>query len=76
MNTSEIKSIDCSLKSIAKSLSILAEDTKASKDLKLLEIKKENRFTTFDLVKDQFLTFTLGIVVGCMLLQLGTELLK
>ena len=49
------------LESIANSLSTLAEDTKAKNRY------KESLFV-------QIFIFILGIVVGCMLIQLGTDL--
>ncbi|HCT5813796.1 TPA: hypothetical protein OT179_001756 [Enterococcus faecalis] len=52
-----------SLESIANSLSTLAEDTKAKNRY------KESLFV-------QIFIFILGIVVGCMLIQLGTDLWK
>lgn len=51
------------LKSIKNSLKTLAEVSKAN------EI---NKLTTLGFVKDRSLIFILGIVVGCMLFQLGT----
>lgn len=51
------------LESIANSLSALAEDTKA-----------KNRYKESVLV--QILIFILGIIVGCMLFQLGIDLLR
>lgn len=64
-----------SLESIEKSLSTLAEDTKTIKELGILTTHKIS-YTKWDWIKDSLLTFTLGIAVGCMLFQLGTELLK
>ncbi len=55
--------IATALESIAKSLSALAEDTKA-----------KNRYKESVLV--QILIFILGIIVGCMLFQLGLDLLR
>ncbi|MFB5404255.1 hypothetical protein ACE40D_14335 [Enterococcus avium] len=55
--------IATALESIAKSLSALAEDTKA-----------KNRYKESVLV--QILIFILGIIVGCMLFQLGIDLLR
>lgn len=55
--------IATALESIANSLSILAEDTKA-----------KNRYKESVLV--QMLIFILGIIVGCMLFQLGIDLLR
>ena len=55
--------IATALESIANSLSILAEDTKA-----------KNRYKESVLV--QILIFILGIIVGCMLFQLGIDLLR
>lgn len=49
------------LESIARSLSIQAEETKAKK------YYKESLYV-------QILMFILGIAVGCMLFQLGTDL--
>ena len=51
------------LESIANSLSTLAEDTKAKNRY------KESLFV-------QAFIFILGIAVGCMLIQLGTDLWK
>ena len=51
------------LESIANSLSTLAEDTKAKNRY------KESLFV-------QIFIFIIGIVVGCMLIQLGTDLWK
>lgn len=61
MNTNE--RIVIALESIANSLSALAEDTNAKNRY------KESLFV-------QIIIFILGIVAGCMLFQLGTELLK
>lgn len=61
MNTDE--RIATALASIANSLSALAEDTKA-----------KNRYKESVLV--QILIFILGIIVGCMLFQLGIDLLR
>ncbi|MDT2570299.1 hypothetical protein P7D97_01625 [Enterococcus raffinosus] len=55
--------IATALASIANSLSALAEDTKA-----------KNRYKESVLV--QILIFILGIIVGCMLFQLGIDLLR
>lgn len=55
--------IATALESIANSLSDLAEDTKA-----------KNRYKESVLV--QMLIFILGIIVGCMLFQLGIDLLR
>lgn len=68
MNEPEIKL----LKSIEKSLRVLAEETKAKKDFELIG----SRMTTSDLAKEGCLVFILGIVVGCMLYQLGIDLLR
>ncbi|WP_326717741.1 hypothetical protein [Vagococcus jeotgali] len=51
------------LKEISKSLKTLAEVNKAN------EI---NKYNTIEIIKDSALVFILGIVVGCMLFQLGT----
>lgn len=51
------------LKDISKSLRTLAEVGKAN---------EENKFSTLEMIKDGALIFILGIVVGCMLFQLGT----
>ncbi|HAP2802732.1 hypothetical protein [Enterococcus faecalis] len=61
MNTDERTVI--ALESIANSLSTLAEDTKAKNRY------KESLFV-------QAFIFILGIAVGCMLIQLGTDLWK
>ena len=55
--------IATALESISNSLSTLAEDTKA-----------KNRYKESVLV--QMLIFILGIIVGCMLFQLGIDLLR
>ncbi|MEQ7252538.1 hypothetical protein ABQD97_06130 [Enterococcus avium] len=55
--------IATALASIANSLSTLAEDTKAKKRYK-------------ESVLVQMLIFILGIIVGCMLFQLGIDLLR
>ena len=55
--------IATALESIANSLSTLSEDTKA-----------KNRYKESVLV--QILIFILGIIVGCMLFQLGIDLLR
>lgn len=55
--------IATALESIANSLSTLAEDT-----------KEKNRYKESVLV--QILIFILGIIVGCMLFQLGIDLLR
>lgn len=42
------------------------------------EVRKEHSFyySTKEIIIEGLLTFSLGITVGCMLFQLGTELLK
>lgn len=76
MNDVTLTRIASSLEGIEKSLSTLAEDTKARKELEYVVERKKDRYSTWDFLKDSALTFTLGIVVGCMLFQLGIELLK
>lgn len=51
------------LKDISNSLRTLAEVNKAN---------EMNRLNTLEYIKERSLVFILGIVVGCMLFQLGT----
>lgn len=46
-----------------------------NEELYIKTMQKVN-YSKWDWIKDSLLTFTLGIAVGCMLFQLGTELLK
>lgn len=64
------------LESIAKSLSVLAGDTKACEEFELSKKCDKGSYTLLDMIKESSLMFILGIVVGCMLFQLGTELLR
>ncbi|WP_167554759.1 hypothetical protein [Carnobacterium divergens] len=76
MNEVQVKKFMSSVKKIEKNLESIAVDTKALKDIEHTKRLNEQSYTTLDLIKDSALTFILGIVVGCMLFQLGTELLK
>lgn len=77
---SENERITIALEEISKSLSVLEEDTKAK--IRQEEFEKiEKVFITRGInepsqYENYIWIFILGIVVGCMLFPLGTELLK